>query len=600
MPEIAEFNRFALVRPAREYLGAFRSWEKRRGEFAGSAETGERIKIAVLGFSTLESLKPYIELSCLGARLVPETYFCAYNQFFQEAFDEDSPLYAFEPDVTFVYCALEDLLESAEKNLARLPPRRRRDAVERALERLADALRAVRAGSSSTLFVCNFPRPDRLAGGFADLTGPDGLVRLFTRANWELDKAIDEMPKAHVFDLEGALLWLGRRRARDPRSVFIGDVRFADEALAYIGNRLAWLAAATRGKTRKCIVVDLDDTLWGGTVGEDGAEGVRVDDDPQGRPYRAFQQVLLDLFNKGVILAVCSKNNEADALEVFEKRRMPLTLEHFAALRINWDDKADNILSIAEELNIGVDSFVFLDDSATERAWVAARLPEVIVPELPELPSLRPDFLEHINVFDKLTLTAEDGRRSRMYVEGRKRREFAETVSREDFLKSLGLVVEVLRGDKAESARCAQLTQRTNQFNLTTRRYTADDIERMKSDPRALVLALRARDRFGDYGVIALALARRDDEARASIDTLLMSCRIIGKSVETVLLNRLCAWAADCGCGRVVGEYLPTKKNALVKDFFTRHGFRDVAGGRFELDLSRGIPEAADYIEVIE
>jgi len=334
-------------------------------------------------------------------------------------------------------------------------------------------------------------------------------------------------------------------------------------------------------------------------IGRSASCGLRIDDDPAGRPFRAFQDTLLDLYRKGVILAICSKNNYEDADGAFQRREMPLSMDHFAATRINWSDKADNIVSIAEELNIGLDSMVFLDNSPTERAWVSTRLPDVLVPDLPDLPSFRPDFLRYMPVFDRLSLTAEDRQRPAMYAEERKRRAFESSVSREDFLRQLQLTVTVLSDPLALLNRLSQLTQRTNQFNLTTQRYSPADIENRLSDAATKVVAVTAKDRFGDYGIIGLAIARQDSHARAIIDTFLLSCRIIGKSVECVLLHQIAEWARDCGCAELIGTYLPTPKNGLVKDFYPQHGFTPLDDHTFALDLARREPQVPTFIAVV-
>jgi FkbH-like protein len=345
------------------------------------------------------------------------------------------------------------------------------------------------------------------------------------------------------------------------------------------------------GRVAKVLVTDLDNTLWGGVIGEDGLDGIKVGAEYPGAAYQALQRAMLDLSRRGVLLAICSKNNASDALEVLLKHPgMLLHPEHFAALRINWDDKATNLRQIAAELNIGVDALAFFDDNPVERERVRQELPEVFVIEVPPDPMDYARALREFPAFERLVLTEEDRERSRMYAEQRQRTELQQVAGTlEEYYRSLQMVITVQPLAHNNLERIAQLTQKTNQFNLTTRRYSEQQLLDVVSTGTAEVFGASVRDRFGDNGLVGVTIMRRAGEV-CEIDTFLLSCRVIGRTVETGILAYLIEHARVCGAQQVIGWFIPTKKNAPAKDFLSRHGFEltgEEADGaqRWVLDL---------------
>ncbi len=325
-------------------------------------------------------------------------------------------------------------------------------------------------------------------------------------------------------------------------------------------------------KRKKCLVLDLDNTLWGGVLGEDGIEGIRCGGDYPGKAFHYFQEALLELGNSGVILTVCSKNNEADVLEAWEKNPfMVLRKDSFAAWRINWNDKATNIRELAEELNIGLDSFVFVDDNPTERELIRQALPMVEVPEFPAQPYDLPVFFKELveKYFRVYQLTGEDRKKTEQYKANAQRAQAQRGfVDFEAFLKSLDIRITVETADAFNLPRIAQMTQKTNQFNLTTKRYTEADIKHFIAEG-GKVWCLGVADRFGDNGITGLIMV---DDANA-IDTLLLSCRILGKGIETAFLKYILGLLKAEGVQKVHAAFVPTLKNAQVKDFYERCGF---------------------------
>jgi FkbH-like protein len=328
-------------------------------------------------------------------------------------------------------------------------------------------------------------------------------------------------------------------------------------------------------KRKKCVVLDLDNTLWSGVLGEDGADGIKMGEDYPGNVYRFFQFYLMELGHAGVILTVCSKNNESDVLAVWENHPdMILRKDSFSAYRVNWNNKADNIREIAEELNIGLDSMVFIDDSPAERELVKRNLPQVIVPEFPLRPYLYPIFIKYITdtYFSAYALTKEDLGKTRQYRENNERKHYKnQFVDMNSYISGLEIELAVETLNEYNKARFAQMTQKTNQFNLTTRRYTEADIQGFV-DKGHLVYGLRVKDKFGDNGLAGLMIVTIDKQD-AWIDTLLLSCRVLGREIEYVFVEYILAKLERLGLARVYAIYIKTVKNAQVENFYEALGF---------------------------
>ena len=351
----------------------------------------------------------------------------------------------------------------------------------------------------------------------------------------------------------------------------------AADCLIHLSREYLRFVLPLMGKTCKALAVDLDNTLWGGVIGEDGMTGIKLSAEYPGAAFLNVQRAILDLYQRGVILAACSKNNLADAMEAIETHpHMLLRPHHFAALRINWQDKAQNLREIARELNIGIDAVAFLDDNPVERNRVRGEVPEVQVLELPADPMGYAQALREWPVFERLTLSAEDRERGRMYAENRQRAELEQTAgSLEDFYRGLQMEAEMGQVTPDTLARTAQLTQKTNQFNLTTRRYSEQEVEAMRRDPAYRVVTLKVRDRFGDNGLVGVAITKTEGQT-CEIDTFLLSCRVIGRTIETAILSHLAEQARQQGATVLQGWFLPTKKNAPARDFYAQHDFQPV------------------------
>lgn len=336
-----------------------------------------------------------------------------------------------------------------------------------------------------------------------------------------------------------------------------------------------WFAEQERAralKRKKCLVLDLDNTLWCGVLGEDGINGILVDGDYPGKAFHLWQEGIKELGREGVILTICSKNNQADVEEMFKVREMPLKWEDFSCMRINWNDKASNIRAIAEDLNIGVDSMVFVDDNPTERELIRQQLPMVAVPEWPSQPYELPTFYAQLvrEFFAVYTLTEEDKKKTEQYRQNASRAQAqAQFTNMEDFLRSLEMELTIVPATEVSIPRIAQMTQKTNQFNLTTKRYTEDDIRGMLANG-AKIWTLAVQDKFGDNGITGLMIVTCEGE----VDTLLLSCRVLGKGIEDAFVKTV---IGQIEMEKIRAKYIPTEKNGQVAEFWNRMGFSELA-----------------------
>jgi FkbH-like protein len=424
--------------------------------------------------------------------------------------------------------------------------------------------------------------------GYSMSSRRGGDIALVRQANASLHAAL---PLGAFFvDLEHVSAWHGKSRFYDERNYHWLKQPFSPEGLSMLAHKMAvGLRVLTTGR-KKVLVLDLDNTLWGGVVGELGAHGIAIGGSTEGEAFLAFQKHVKRLKETGVILAACSKNNDADAREPFEKNEMMvLRLGDFAAFHASWDTKPARLRQIAQELNLGLDSFVFFDDNPAEREHVRAELPEVIVPEVPAEPALYIRTLLETLAFEAVDISSADAERSGQYAaEASRKRVQTEAATPEQYLASLEMRAEVQPVDASNLDRVVDLITKTNQFNLTTRRHSRAAVEEMAASSRNVCFAVKLADKFGDYGLIAVVLAVAENETTLRLDTWLMSCRAMGRTVEHFTLNHVAGAARKLGYTSLLGEYLPTAKNVPVKTLLPDLGFASSEGSetRWELDLA--------------
>jgi FkbH-like protein len=563
----------------------------------------KKVRLAVLGSSTLTHLLPGIRVAGLRRGIWIDTYENDYGQYLQELSDPDSPLHAFKPTAILVALDAYHLTAGVTSGMDA-------DSAQAALSEVQDRMRDVWQRARDA-FRCPIVQQTALPVHLPLLGGNEH--RLPGSRAWfvsRLNQAIRLMAEQEGVDI----------LAIDDRAVRDGIGKWHDAALWHrskqevspvaspmYGDLVGRWLAAKQGRSFKCLVLDLDNTVWGGVIGDDGMEGIALGQgSPLGEAYTAFQEYARELSRRGVILAVCSKNDEANALEPFEKHPdMVLRRGDIASFVANWSNKADNIRAIAQELNIGLDALCFIDDNPFERNLVRQELPMVAVPEVSDDPVSYPVALSDAGYFEGLAVTDEDRERTAQYQGNRARDALKAAVTDlPSYLRGLEMELVWKRFDKIGLQRIVQLINKSNQFNLTTRRYTDEDVIAVMADPDAFGLQLRLTDRFGDNGIIAIIIGRLQENKDLYVDTWLMSCRVLGRQVEPTTLNLIAQEAAKLGAKRVLGEYIPTKKNGMVKDHYVRLGFTvmetDEAGGnRNVLDLAAFTP-AETFIHVVE
>jgi FkbH-like protein len=582
-----------------DYTSAFALHRVLR-QVSGKARVHDReVKIAVLGSFTTHQLVTLLDLYLHAGRVAALVYEADYGTFRQELLDPESELYRFRPDFIIFATSWRDLGHLPEPGDDRVEVQRK---VEAELADWVFLWKTAHERLGCQVLQNNFDLPPWRTLGNHEARHPSGFSRYASLVNLAIQDAAPSFVTIHDID-HLAASW-GRWEWGDERYYHHAKLPCSPEHLVDYAHSLASLILAHLGVVKKCLVLDLDNTLWGGVIGEDGINGIKLGDEYPGTSYREVQRALLDLRQRGILLALCSKNNLSDAMEVLERHpEMLLRPEHFAAIRIDWNDKSANLREIAAELNIGIDALAFVDDNPVERQQVRGAVPEVTVIELPEGDPLQ--FARAIRdapVFERLTLSAEDAQRGEMYRVQQQRQKLESAAgSREDFYRSLEQEAEIGRVTAATLARVAQLTQKTNQFNLTTRRYTEQEIEQMSDSADWRVYSIRVRDRFSDNGLVGVAALRRHEHAW-EIDTLLLSCRVIGRTVETAFLAYLIDETVAAGASVIEGWFLPTKKNAPASEFYSSHGFRLAEetgkGARWVLDLPQVAVRCPEWIRI--
>lgn len=560
-------------------------------------------RLAILRSFTVEPAVPLLRAAALAAGIDLQVRLSAHNAYAQEILDGTSALYRDVPDAVILAVQLRDLSPQIWEEFAGCAPESREKAAEEIVRSYREWIAAFRSRSDAALIVHLFELPVVAARGVLDSQGSNGQAATIQRLNDGLRAAAADWPGIYVLHYDALIGRHGRERWHDEQKWLTVRLPIAAEFLPALCSEWLRFLCPICGRTAKVVVTDLDNTLWGGVIGEDGLAGLRLDSEFPGAAYRALQRALLDLYHRGILLAIVSKNNEADAMQVLQEHRgMLLQPRHFAAMRINWRHKADNIREIAEELNVGLDSLVFVDDNPVERAQVRSELPDVTVVELPDDPMRYAGALRDVPMFERVTLSAEDAKRQEFYAHQRLRTELQRSSqSLEDFYRSLRQVVEIERLNAGDLVRAAQLTHKTNQFNLTTRRHSEAELARLAASGDWDVYTVRVLDRFGDNGLVGVCVANRSDGA-CEIDTLLLSCRVIGRTVESAILHFLAEQSRARGIKVLRGRFVPTSKNRPAASFYADHGFKKVAdeenGAVWALDLETVRPSCPDWIEV--
>jgi FkbH-like protein len=561
------------------------------------------VRLALLGTSTLAHLHAPIRVAGVRRGIWIDTYENDYGQYMQELADTGSALHGFRPSAVLFAFDARHLTQGVH---AALDEAGAAAALDEAMALLQQCWRSARAA-----FGCPVIQQTVL-DVFPPLMGGNEHMLPGSRSRFvgALNAAIRRLAPAEGVDLvalDQAAARAGLAAWHDPGLWHRSKQEVTPAAGPTYGELVARLIAARQGRSFKCLVLDLDNTLWGGVIGDDGMDGIVIGQgSPLGEGFVAVQEYAKELARRGIILAVCSKNDAANAREPFETHPdMVLRMGDIACFRANWDDKPSNMRAIAADLNIGLDALVFLDDNPFERNFVREQLPMVAVPEVSDDPAEMVATLADAGYFESLGITDDDRQRTAQYQENRAREQLrANSSDLEGYLRGLEMRMIWKRFDRLGQQRVVQLINKTNQFNLTTRRYTDEDVAAIMADPASFGLQIRLLDRFGDNGIVAIIIGRLVEAGVVEMDTWLMSCRVLGRQVEPATLNLAAGFARALGASRLRGVYLPTKKNAMVRDHYTRLGFTEITAGPdgasvAELDLSTFVP-VPTFIDVTE
>jgi FkbH-like protein len=542
------------------------------------------VKVAVLRNITVEPIEPYIKYFFYLMGWNATVCFGEYDTIFQDAMVPNENLIDGDTKYIFVFPYLETLSESLTRRFMTFGQQAVEDEVERICDFTQRVVQGLRNQSGAAILWMGFELPTQPALGILDSQSQMGQSGTIRSLNAKVQGILQGCLNSYWIDLNLSIARLGISSYFDRRYWHIGKAPFTKKALEDIASESFKVIRALEGRNKKCLVLDCDNTLWGGVIGEDGLNGIQLGrSGSPGSYFYEFQQGIVNLYHRGVILALCSKNHAEAVWDVFENHpEMVLKKEQVAAAQINWDDKATNMRRIAAELNIGLDSLVFMDDSEFEVNLVRRLVPEVLAVQLPVKKAI--DYAELLaggGWFDTIALTGEDRDRGGMYVAARQREETkSDFGSMEDYYRSLEMVIECCLVDDFALPRVAQLTQKTNQFNLTTKRYTEEDIAGYRDRADSDVMFLKVADRFGDYGIVGVCVLVYEDET-AWIDTLLMSCRVLGRCVEDAFFVEILRLAGERSCETVAGRYVPTNKNGQVADFYGDRGLWLAADGEF-------------------
>ena len=547
-----------------------------------------RVKLAVVGDTATQLLCTAIRgIGALRGYNI-ELFEAEYNQVERQFMDSTSDLYQFDADYIVVFQSTHKLGEYHSA----LPAEQQVNLAEGRIQFVADICSNPSLASKKIIYF-NYPEiEDTVFGSYANKVESSFTYQV-RKLNYEIMRLSQQYQNLFICDIAGLQNKLGRDQMFAANVYTSTEMVLSIDALPYVASRVMDIVCALKGQFKKCLILDLDNTVWGGVIGDDGLEGIQLGHGLGiGKAFTEFQMWVKKLKQRGIIICVASKNNEDTAKEPFEKHPdMVLKLDDIAVFQANWETKVDNIRTIQSILNIGFDSMVFLDDNPFERNMVRENIKGITVPELPEDPAEYLEYLYSLNLFETASYSNLDKDRTKQYQVEAQRVSLSKTFTNEaDFLKSLNMVSVVSGFTKFNTPRVAQLSQRSNQFNLRTVRYTDADIEALANDLNVIDLSFTLEDKFGDNGLIAVVIMKPLDKQTLFVDTWFMSCRVLKRGMENFTLNTMVEKAKVAGYKRIIGEYLPTPKNKMVENHYTGLGFTKIEGAetaQFELELEK-------------
>ena len=547
-----------------------------------SAPQHPDLRVAVMGDCATQHLSTAIRGYGAYEKLNLEVWDADYNLVAANILDPGSELYRFGPQFVVLYLCVEKLYE----RFLDCPFADRPHFAEQTAETIRQYWLQIFQHIDAKIIQFNFAQADDRVFGNFGAKQQSAFIFQLRKLNVLLSEFASEQGGVFILDLCALQDTVGRDSFFDEKLYYTAKVTVSLKHLPTVAYQVVTMIRAVTGKFKKCVVLDLDNTLWGGVIGDDGIENIDIGELGLGHAFSDFQKWLKELKNRGIILTVCSKNNPDTAKQPFsEHPEMVLRLEDISVFVANWEDKASNIRKIREILNIGMDSMVFLDDNPFERNLVRSAISDICVPELPEDPAKYLTYLQSLNLFETASFSEADKDRTLQYQQEAKRvAEQTNYAQFDDYLKSLDMIAEAKPFDAFHCPRIAQLTQRSNQFNLRTVRYTPDEIQSIAVDASYLTLYFKLKDKFGDHGLISVVILKKQPDKTLFIDTWLMSCRVLKRGMEEFIVNEIVRCAKENGFDRIIGEYIPTPKNAMVRDIYEKLGFTPIGDNLFEAD----------------
>jgi len=538
-------------------------------------------KVAYLANHTIDALPRYTNVWCATQGYFVDAYIGAFNQFFQEILDTESGLHKSKPDMIFLSLLMRELAPQVANSFSTLSRDQRKLEISRIVEQLTEWAELAKTKTEATLLLSNFARPTHAQAGVADMQLDMGEAEFYAELNLSLLQTFREDQRVYIFDTDHVLSRYGKNRSYDAKMYHLAKIEWDEAVLPQIASEIWRYIRAATGNTRKCLVLDLDNTMWGGIVGEDGVHGIKIGHgDAQSEAYLEFQHTVRFLLERGVILAICSKNNAEDVDEVFAERgEMVLKKDDFSSVKVNWDYKYLNIQEIANEINIGLDSIVFVDDNPVECSLVTEALPEVKTVHLSGDPSQFANTLMQLTEFEKLFITSEDKAKRAQYQQNEKRQQQKQSFGNiDEYLQSLGTKVHIEKASEKNIARIHQLFTKTNQFNVTTKRYTLSDIETFIKENNWSLNVVQVQDNYGDLGIVGLYLIETT-RSMARIDSFVLSCRALGRGIETFIMNNIKqSFLRNGACSTLQSQFIQTAKNKPAAPYFTAQGFVKTEG----------------------
>ena len=553
-------------------------------------------RVAILGDCATQHIATALRGWGYEAGLRYDVFDADYNQIDAQTMDPGSELYEFKPG----WVVLANCTDKLYDAYCAYPAGERSRFAEAMRDRLVVVWQRIEHNIGARMLQFNFPAwDDRVFGDFGAKT-PESFSYQLRKLNFLLAESCAEYKNVFLVDIDGLQSRLGESAVRDPKMYCIAKMPFRTDFLPYIAKQITDTVLAASGTFKKCIVLDLDNTLWGGVIGDDGLDGIQIGELGLGHAFSAFQAWLKEMKNRGIILCVCSKNNEPAAKEPFEKHpEMVLKLEDISVFVANWEDKAGNIRHIQSVLNIGMDSLVFLDDNPFEREVVRSLIPGITVPELPENPEEYVDYLRSLNLFETASYSDADRVRTQQYrAEAQRVSLQNQCADYDSYLEGLEMIAEAKPFDPFHFPRIAQLTQRSNQFNLRTVRYTEQEIADIATDDKYITLYFTLKDKFGDHGLISAVIMEKQED-KLFVNTWLMSCRVLKRGMEEFIVNKMVSAAQEAGFETLEGEYLKTAKNAMVSRIYEKLGFTALNDQTFIANTNTFVPNKTHIKEDI-